>query len=348
MNKRALRADLLLLLTAVIWGLGFVAQHAGMRYIGPFGYSALRFLLGALFLLPFALVYKRAQRKADNETAAGEKPHTKKTLIVSSFLAGTCIFLAVSLQSLGMIFTTVGNAGFISSLYVIFTPIFGIFLNRKTGSATWVGAFLTLIGLFFLSFAGGHGSVNPGDILLAVGAVFWAFHVLVIDRLVKNTDPIALSAGQFFFAGLFSALAAFAIEPFLSSWLQNLEPGTLAAGLYSWIAFSTLISGLASGAIPFSLVSNAVIPVLYGGIVAGGIAYTFQLEAQRDAPPAHVTIILCLEGSFAALGGVLILGERVGAWTMLGFAFMLGGMLTSQRGVLAGRGTEEKKNSTDT
>ena len=339
MNKRAFKADLLLLLTAAIWGLGFVAQHAGMRYIGPFGYSALRFLLGALFLLPFALMYNR--RKA-RETPNDEKPQNVKTFMVSSFLAGTCIFFAVSLQSLGMIFTTVGNAGFISSLYVIFTPIFGIFINRKTGPATWVGVFLTLIGLFFLSSADGHGSINPGDILLAVGAVFWAFHVLVIDRLVKNTDPIALSAGQFFFAGLFSALAAFAIEPFLSSWLKNLEPETLAAGLYSWIAFPALISGLASGTIPFPLVSNAVIPVLYGGIVAGGIAYTFQLVAQRDAPPAHVTIILCLEGSFAALGGVFILGERVGGWTMIGFALMLGGMLTSQRGVLAGR-REEKR-----
>ena len=327
------------MLTAAIWGLGFVAQHAGMRYIGPFGYSALRFLLGALFLLPFALMYNR--RKA-RETPNDEKPQNVKTFMVSSFLAGTCIFFAVSLQSLGMIFTTVGNAGFISSLYVIFTPIFGIFINRKTGPATWVGVFLTLIGLFFLSFADGHGSINPGDILLAVGAVFWAFHVLVIDRLVKNTDPIALSAGQFFFAGLFSALAAFAIEPFLSSWLKNLEPETLAAGLYSWIAFPALISGLASGTIPFPLVSNAVIPVLYGGIVAGGIAYTFQLVAQRDAPPAHVTIILCLEGSFAALGGLFILGERVGGWTMIGFALMLGGMLTSQRGVIAGR-REEKR-----
>ena len=339
MNKRAFRADLLLLLTAVIWGLGFVAQHAGMRYIGPFGYSALRFLLGALFLLPFALLYNRRKLRGELND---EKPKNRKAFIVSSFLAGSYIFLAVSLQSLGMIFTTVGNAGFITGLYVIFTPIFGIFLHRKTGSATWVGAFLTLTGLFFLSFAGGHGSINPGDILLAGGAVFWAFHVLCIDRLVKKTCPIALSAGQFLFAGLFSAIAAFIIEPFFSPWLQSLEPGLLGAGLYSWIPFPALISGLAFGGIPFSLVSNAVVPVLYGGIVAGGIAYTFQLAAQRDAPPAHVTIILCLEGSFAALGGVFILGERVGGWTMLGFALMLGGMLTSQRGVLAGRRAEEK------
>jgi len=335
MNKQALRADLLLLLTAAIWGLGFVAQHAGMRYIGPFGYSGLRFLLGALFLLPFVLVYNRNKRKAGNE-----KPKNQKNFLFSSFLAGSYIFIAVSLQSLGMIFTTVGNAGFISSLYVIFTPIFGIFLKRKTGSATWAGAFLTLTGLFFLSFAGGHGSINPGDILLTGGAVFWAFHVLCIDRLVKQTDPLALSAGQFFFAGLFSVIAAFIIEPFFSPWLQSLEPRFLGAGLYSWIPFPALISGLASGSIPFSLVSNAVIPVLYGGIVSGGIAYTFQLTAQRDAPPAHVTIILCLEGSFAALGGVLILGERVGPWTMLGFALMLGGMLTSQRGVLMGHRKE--------
>ena len=332
MNKRAFRADLLLLLTAAIWGFGFVAQRSGMEYIGPFAYNGVRFLLGSLFLLPFAMWSIR--------TKADEKSKNKRTLVVSSFLAGSCLFIAISLQTLGILFTTVGNAGFITGLYVVLTPIFGTFLSRKTGSATWVGAFLTLTGLFFLSFRDGYGAINPGDALVAVSAIFWAFHVLLIDRLVKNTDPVALSSGQFLFAGLYALVAAFLAEPTLLPWLQSLEPGVVSPGLYSWICFPSLISGLASGLVPFSLVSNAIIPILYGGLVSGGIGYTLQIVAQRDAPPAHATIILCLEGSFAALGGVLLLNEQLGAWTLIGFAFMLSGMLASQWEVIIGRRKE--------
>ena len=332
MNKRALRADILLLLTAAIWGFGFVAQRAGMQYIGPFAFNGIRFILAGLFLLPFALWRLRNRPAVSREKGA-------LPLAASSALAGLCVFIAVSFQQLGIMFTTVGNAGFITGLYVVLTPIFGIFLSRKTGRATWVGAFLTLTGLYFLSFAGGPGSLNPGDILVAVGAVFWAFHVLLIDRLVQHTDPIALSVGQFFSTGLIALVAAFLMEPALSRWLNDLDSGFLPlTGLYTWINLPALISGLASGVIDFSLVSNALIPILYGGIVSGGIGYTLQVVAQRDAPPAHATIILCFEGSFAALGGVILLSEGVTAWTLTGFALMLIGMLASQWEVIAGRG----------
>ena len=340
MNKRALRADMLLLLTAAIWGFGFVAQRSGMLFVGPFAYNGIRFLLGSLFLLPFALWSIRSRKKTD------AKPINRKTLVVSSFLAGSCVFIAVNLQSLGMLFTTVGNAGFITGLYVVLTPIFGIFLNRKTGRATWVGAFLTLTGLFFLSIAGGYGTINPGDILIAVSAVFWAFHVLLIDRLVKNTDPVALSSGQFFFSGLFALIAAFLVEPVFSPWLQSLEPGVVSPGLYSWINLPALINGLAAGEVPLSFVTSAMVPILYGGLVSGGIGYTLQIVAQRDAPPAHACIILCPEGSFAALGGVLLLSEKLGLWTMMGFAFMLAGMLATQWEVIVGRPQREKKAKT--
>jgi drug/metabolite transporter (DMT)-like permease len=158
--------------------------------------------------------------------------------------------------------------------------------------------------------------------------VFWAFHVLIIDRLVKRTDPIALSSGQFAVAGFYALIAAFLAEPFLSRWLQTLGPEFLSLGLYSWKSLPALISGLGAGNIPLSFVSSAMVPILYGGLVSVGIGYTLQVVAQRDAPPAHATIILCLEGCFAALG--------VGAWTMLGFALMLCGMLVSQWEVIIG------------
>jgi len=331
MNKRILRADILLLLTAAIWGFGFVAQRSGMQYVGPFAYNGIRFILGSLSLLPLALWRIRSGVGGKNGGSG---------LIVSSHLAGTCLFVAVSLQQLGIMFTTAGNAGFITGLYVVLTPIFAIFLGRKTGPATWFGAFLTLTGLYFLSAAGRPGSINPGDIIIAVSAVFWAFHVLIIDRLVQKTDPIALSSGQFAVAGLYALITAFLAEPFLSRWLQTLDPQAISFGLYSWISLPALISGLSLGTVPLSLVSSAMVPILYGGLVSVGIGYTLQVVAQRDAPPAHATIILCLEGCFAALGGVLILQEKVGAWTMLGFTLMLSGMLASQWEVISGRRKE--------
>ena len=328
MNKRVFRADVLLLLTAAVWGFGFVAQRTGMLYVGPFAYNGIRFLLASVSLLPLIIFNQKRARGRTTEKI-------RQPFIRSSFIAGTCLFIAVTFQQIGMMFTTAGNAGFITGLYVILTPIFGIFLGRKTGPATWVGAALTLAGLYCLSSAGRLDSINPGDLIIAASAVFWAFHVLIIDRLVQKTDPLVLSSGQFAFAGLYALAAAFLTEPFLSRRLSTLSPELLSSGLCSWKSFPALIGGLASGEVPVSLVSSALVPILYGGLVSVGIGYTLQTVAQRDAPPAHATIILCLEGSFAALGGVLLLHEALGIWTVVGFALMLMGMLASQWELIA-------------
>jgi drug/metabolite transporter (DMT)-like permease len=232
------------------------------------------------------------------------------------------------LQQFGILFTTAGNAGFITGLYVALTPIFGIFLGRKTGPATWLGSAFTLVGLFFLSAAGHLDSINPGDIITVVSAAFWAFHVLLIDQMVRDLDPLVLSAGQFAVCGVFSLLGAFLVEPFFCGIVRQINPALLDTGLFSWQPFPVLFAQFSSGA--FHVSADALIPILYGGLASVGIAYTLQAVAQRDAPPAHATIILCFEGSFAALGGVLLLGEKVGAWTLLGFALMLIGMLVTQ------------------
>jgi drug/metabolite transporter (DMT)-like permease len=316
MDKRVFGADLLLLLTAAVWGFGFVAQRSGMQYVGPFAFNAIRFPLGSISLLP--LIAWRSLKP---------KQKSGGTLLFASFFAGTCLFIAVAFQQLGIMFTTAGNAGFITGLYVIFTPIFGIFLGRSTGKTTWIGAILTFTGLYFLSSSGPLKDINIGDIIIAGSAVFWAFHVLVIDRLVQKTDPIALSSGQFAFAGLYALIAAFLAEPFLSSRLLSLSS---VSALVTWKSFPALISGLSSGEIPFALVSGAIIPILYGAFGSAGIGYTLQVVAQQYAPPAHATIILCLEGFFAAIGGIMLLHEPAGIRTIIGFAFMLCGMLVSQ------------------
>ncbi|MDR1948274.1 MAG: DMT family transporter, partial [Spirochaetaceae bacterium] len=248
MNRRALKADILLLLTAGIWGFGFVAQRSGMEYVGPFTFNGVRFILGSLSLLPLILFLRKkkngpaASGKAASGKAAGGKnagggstggknagngKSGGKRLIFASFAAGSCLFVAVTLQQFGIMFTTAGNAGFITGLYVVLTPIFGIFLGRKTGLPTWIGGVFTLAGLYFLSAAGQLDRINPGDILTVASAVFWALHVLLIDALVRrgrepdgtaggpgttaersSVDPIELSSGQFACCGIYSLIAA--------------------------------------------------------------------------------------------------------------------------------------------
>jgi drug/metabolite transporter (DMT)-like permease len=316
MNKQALRADFLLLLTSCIWGFAFVAQRSGMDYMGPFTFNGIRFLLGSLSLLPLILYRKkRAGSRNGDETQEPEvqpavqsrQPGLGKGIqknILPSLAAGTCLFVAASLQQVGIIYTTAGHSGFITGLYVVLVPVFGIFLGKKTGLPTWVGAVFTLTGLYCLSTAGNIGSINSGDIITAVSAVFWTLHVLIIDALVQKTDPLILSSGQFAWCGLFSLIIALCTESFRAA--------SVTAGL---------------------------IPLLYGGLGSVGVAYTLQVIAQRDAPPAHASIILCLEGVFAAIGGVIILSEPLGPWTLLGFALMFCGMLTTQWEVVRGNKT---------
>ena len=325
MNKRALRADILLLLTAGIWGFGFVAQRSGMEYTGPFAFNGIRFMLGSLSLLPLILWRKSVLRRG----AAGS---TKKWCLYS-LAAGSCLFIAVILQQFGIMFTTAGNAGFITGLYVVLTPIFGIFLGRKTGPATWLGSVFTVAGLYFISAAGNLDSINPGDIITVVSAVFWACHVLLIDRLVRDIDPIALSAGQFTVCGLLMLIGAFLAEPFISPLVGRINPALLEAGTFAWLPFPALLAGLSAHTVAFPV--GALVPILYGGLGSVGIAYTLQVVAQRDAPPAHATIILCFEGCFAAFGGALLLAEKIGYWTLLGFILMLAGMLVTQWEVIA-------------
>jgi drug/metabolite transporter (DMT)-like permease len=301
MNKQALKSDVLLLLTSCIWGFGFVAQRSGMEFVGPFTFNAVRFLLGSLSLIPLIIV-----RQKIGDRSKQERPHPK-TVIMASCIAGTVLFIGVSLQQIGLMYTTAGNAGFITGLYVVLTPIFGIFLGRKTGLPTWIGAVFTLTGLFFLSAAGHIDEINPGDIIIAVSAIFWAAHVLIIDRMVQRVDSIVLSSGQFAWCGIYSFIVVFFRE-------------------------SITVEGI----------GGALIPLLYGGLGSVGVAYTLQVVAQRDAPPAHATIMLCLEGVFAAIGGAIILSEPLGPWTLLGFVFMLCGMVASQWDVIRSGNSNQK------
>jgi drug/metabolite transporter (DMT)-like permease len=327
-NRTALQADFLLLLTAAIWGFGFVAQRFGMENVGPFAFNGIRFILGSLSLFP--LIFIRRKKLISYGTL--------RHLLQVSLPVGSCLFIAVLFQQFGLIFTTAGNAGFITGLYVVFTPLMGIFLGRKTRLPTWIGSVLTLIGLYFLG-AAGRSSVNPGDIITVISALFWTAHVLLIDRFVHvdiqrkiSVDPVELSAAQFAICGILMLLGAFFVESHVTDIVEKINPALLDKGLFEWLPFPALAAALRNGTMRFS--PQIVIPILYGGLCSVGIAYTLQVTAQRDAPPAHAVIILCFEGCFAALGGALILSEKIGIWTLLGFILMLAGMLATQWDVI--------------
>jgi drug/metabolite transporter (DMT)-like permease len=281
-----LEADLLLFITAAIWGFAFVAQRMGMESMGPFTFNAIRFSLGALVLLPFALVQRRGK--------IARLKHVIKTYPWPILITGLALFGGASLQQIGLVGTTAGKAGFITGLYVILVPLLALLWGSKTQFAHWVGALLAVFGLYLLSVKAGF-QVSPYDLVVFAGAFVWAGHVHLIDRFSDKVGPIQLSIFQFTICGILSAVIAILFEPI------NL-------------------SGLAAG----------IWPILYGGFLSVGLAYTLQVVAQRTANPSHAVIILSLEGAFAALGGWLVLGEVLTSRDLLGSALILSGMLISQ------------------
>lgn len=292
--KRESKAVLILLLTAAIWGFAFVAQRVSMEHIGAFTFIAVRFALGSISLLPVIFYFDRKSRN-NNEAAEHETTGAElKTTIKSGALAGCVLFIAAAFQQVGLVYTTAGKAGFITSLYIVIVPILGIFLKQKTHYKTWIGAATAVIGLYLLSI-NEDLTIQFGDLLEIIGSFFWAIHILLIDRFVKNVDPIKLSCVQFVAGSILSFIMAFIFE-------------------------EISLVGL----------SNAIVPILYGGILSAGVAYTLQALGQRHAKPSHAAIALSMEAVFAAIGGALILSETLPMRGYVGCGLMLLGMLIAQ------------------
>ena len=279
----SLRAELLLLLIALIWGFAFVAQRVGMEYIGPYLFNAARFALGCLPLIPFVL----------RNTSGPLTAHLLRAA-PGSLLAGLFLFIGSSFQQVGLVYTTAGKAGFITGLYVILVPILGLLLKQRIGLRSWIGALTATVGLYLLSFKPPF-SIAYGDALVLISALFWAGHVLIIGHLSRRIDWAALAFLQFFTCSLLSTGIALFTEPIA------LQP-----------------------------ITDAALPILYGGGLSVGVAYTLQVVAQRKAPASHAAIILSLETVFAAFGGWLLLDETMRLRGLAGCGLMLVGMLVSQ------------------
>lgn len=291
MKNKEVRASLFLLLAAAIWGFAFVAQRVGSRYVGSFTFNGVRFALGCISLIPL-IIYFKNKPKSDN---VSEQSSMKDT-IKSGMIAGSVLFIAATLQQIGLVETTAGKAAFITGFYIVLVPIFGIFLKHKIHKSTWIAASLAIIGLYLLSIKSDF-SISKGDLFELLGAFMWAIHILLIDKFTKKIDGLKLSFVQFATCSILSL--GFAI---------GMESITLKA------------------------LGQALIPILYGGIASVGIAYTLQVVGQKYAKPSHAAIILSMESVFASIGGIWLLGEFMGAKGYIGCSLMLGGMLLSQVG----------------
>jgi len=287
MKRRTLRADALMLLTALIWGTTFVAQSLGMEHIGPFLYTGLRFALGCLVILPLVLL-------ARPSTADQAHRRFSRPMLLGSMLLGAVLTIGINLQQIGLLFTTVTNAGFITGFYVILVPLFGLAIGMRSGPGTWCGALLAVAGMLLLSVTADY-RVALGDVLQLASAACWAVHVLLVGVLASRYDPVRVSFVQFAVCAAVSLILAAALEE------TDLTAILLAAPA-----------------------------IAFGGILAVGIGFTLQVVAQKDAIASHAAIILSLEAVFAALAGWLILGETLSLRGLIGCSLMLCGMLVAQ------------------
>jgi drug/metabolite transporter (DMT)-like permease len=292
-----IKYDLILLLAAVIWGFAFVAQRMGMDYVGPFTYTAVRFTLGTLVLLPFLVTKTSKQLSSVSQLSshsASPAQNGKKKLLLLQLLLGLVLFGGISFQQYGLQYTTAGNAGFITGFYVVLVPLAGLFNRHKPHLSIWIGMLLAIIGLYLLSVKENF-TINPGDYYVGACALFWTAHVLLVSYLAPRTNPIRIAVIQF-----------------------------TVCSILSWI--------VAAGAeeIIFSSIMDAWGPILYGGLLSVGIGYTLQVVAQQKAHPAYASIILSMESVFAVIGGWLILGEHLSSRALAGCFLMFSGMIIVQ------------------
>lgn len=284
--KTKAKSTFLLFLTAIIWGFAFVAQRVGAEFVGAFTFNGIRFLLGSLSLIPVIAIFERERF---------DKSKFVKTLI-PSIIAGVILFIASTLQQLGVEWTgSAGKAGFLTGLYIVLVPVIRFFMGKKTSILTFFGAMFALVGLFFLCMTGDEMSFGKGDIVLIIGAFFWAAHILVVDKYVNNISPLKFSMMQFFVCG-----------------------------------FLSIIFALSTETIELSAIKSAGIPILYGGLMSVGVAYTCQILGQKDADPTFASIVFSTESVFSAIGGAIILNEIMSGRGYLGCILIFIGIILSQ------------------
>lgn len=274
MNKFVLRQSLILFLAATIWGVAFVAQSVGMDYVGPYTFIAARNVVALVVLLPCIIMMDRRGRK----DGANENPvkNDKKALLIGGICCGICLFAASAFQQFGVKYTTVGKAGFITAMYMVLVPIFGIFLKKKTGLKVWIAVVLAVIGMYLLCITKGDFHLQKGDLLVFGCAVIFTFHILIVDHFSPLVDGVKLSFMQT---------------------LTNAVLGLIMMFLFEQPSMESILS--------------AWVPIVYAGALSSGVGYTFQIIGQKGMNPTVASLILSLESVISVLAGWLILHQTL-------------------------------------
>ncbi len=292
MDRKSLRGSLLLLLGSVIWGAAFVAQRVGMDHMGPYTFNGIRMLLAWLVMVPVTRIFEAKNKKAPDYT---EPDHREQRL--AGVLCGALLFIATSLQQMGLVTTTAGKAGFITALYVVLVPVAAWLLFRKNpGKVIWLGVAIAVFALWLLCMpAGGGFTLQGGDLLVLGCAACFTFQILCVDHYAPRVSGVRLARDEFFVTGGLSMLIALATET-----------------------------------ITWEGVRDALIPILYAGVMSGAVGYTLQVLGQRDTDPTVASILMCLEAVFATLTGALLLGEKMTAREAAGCILMFSAVILAQ------------------
>jgi drug/metabolite transporter (DMT)-like permease len=298
-ETQGLRGEIFLTITALIWGTSFVAQKVSMDYIGPYTFVALRFILGALMLIPVVLILERIKQKSTALSAGsmdnpGREVFITKPTLLGGVACGFALFLAASIQQTGIVYTTSGKAGFITALYTVLVPLFGLLLHKKVRGIIWVGVAFAVAGLYLLCIKEGF-TIGKGDLIVLLGTIFWAVHILIIDHFAPIADCLKMSIIQFSVAGLLAGVAMFLQE----------TPAIRAIRDGAW-------------------------PIFYTAFIVTGLAYTLQILGQRNTDPAIASIIMSLESVFAVISGMLLLDEVMSSKEIIGCILMFIAVIITQ------------------
>ena len=306
MNQKALRGSLLLLLGSMIWGAAFVAQRVGMDHLGPFSFNGIRMLLAGVVMIPVTALIERKNalrnRQSDSTAELMDRREDETQRVDpkdqrrAGLLCGFMLFAASSLQQMGLVTTTAGKAGFITALYVVLVPVAAWLLFKKNpGRIIWLGVALAVFALYLLCMPAGGFSLQSGDLLLLGCAACYTVQILCVDYYAPKVSSVRLARDEFLITGVLSMLIAVFTET-----------------------------------IAWEGIREALIPILYSGIMSGAVGFTLQITGQRDTDPTIASLLMCLESVFAVLTGAIVLGEKMTVRETAGCILMFSAVILAQ------------------
>lgn len=312
MKHNNVRQVLFPILAALIWGTAFVAQDLCADVIDTFSFNAARSYIAVVVLLVIIFIFDKL-KKDKVELTPAEKKKARRDLLVGGFCCGTALAVASNFQQAGIAAgTEAGKAGFLTALYVVLVPLFGLFFRRKVSLPVWIAVALSVASLYLLCIKGDF-SLAMGDLLVLVCAVCFAIHILVIDHFTAKVDGIKLSCVQFFFAAVWATLAKLVCTLLGLGGIGDTSVATSIFAVPDWAG-----------------IWACILPILYVGVFSSGVAYTLQILAQKDSNPTVVTILLSLESVFAVIAGAIILQQQMTGREYLGCVLMLVAVILAQ------------------